>query len=193
MKKQSDNTILWWIGWIALTILTFFASSYLWTGFIAAHVGPMDQKGVPLIWVASVFGTWMILLVPLIVLMYNKVDRAYEDSRILKERTAQSARRAASGISFDPISEENRQLAPELVQKLKTMPWTIKRGHLVTASLNDGRRIENVFIVDRQEVVGVYGHDKAPFKSASDIKDLQATDENKLPAFKTDQWLRFDS
>ena len=192
MSKRSDNTVLWWIGWITLTILTFFAASWFWTGFIAEHVGSMDKRGVQVLWVASVFGTWMILLVPLIIVMYNRVDRSYEDSRIRKEEAAQSARRAASGISFDPISEENRQLGPELVKKLKTMPWTIKRGHLVTASLKDGRRIENVFIVDRQEVVGVYGHEKAPFRSASDIADLQAADENKIPAFKTEQWLRFD-
>ena len=114
MKKRSDNTVLWWIGWITLTILTFFASSYLWTGFIATHVGGMDQKGVPLIWVASVFGTWMILLVPLIVIMYNKVDRVYEDTRIKREKTAEGARRAASGIKFDPLPESEDRKSTRL-------------------------------------------------------------------------------
>ncbi len=193
MAKKSDNTVLWWIGWITLTILTFFAASWFWTGFIADHVGSMDKRGVQVLWVASVFGTWMILLVPLIVLMYNKVDRTYEDSRIRKEEAALRARRTASGIAFDPISEEERQLPAELAKKLKTVPWTIKRGHLVTASLKDGRTVENVFIVDRQEVVGVYGRDKAPFRSASEIADLEPADENKLPEFKTERWLRFDA
>ena len=193
MKKQSDNTVLWWIGWITLTILTFFASSYLWTGFIATHVGGMDQKGVPFIWVASVFGTWMILLVPLIVIMYNKVDRVYEDTRIKREKATEGVRRAASGIKFDPLPESDRQLDEDLVQKIKKMPWLVnKRGNLVTVTLKNGRRIDHVFVVDRQEVVGVYGYDKAPFR-AGDIVDVRAVDENALPDFKTDQWLRFDS
>ena len=79
----------------------------------------MDQKGMPLLWVASVFGTWMILLVPLIIIMYNKVDRAYEDTRIQREKAAEGVRRAASGIKFDLIPELERQLSNDLVKKLK--------------------------------------------------------------------------
>ena len=192
MKKKSDNTVLWWIGWITLTILTFFAASWFWTGFIARYVGSMDQRGVQVLWVASVFGTWMILLVPLIVIMYNKVDRAYEDKRILQEKTAEGARRLASGIQFDPIPEDERLLGRDLAQKIKKMPWKInKRGNLVTVTLKNGKRIPNVFVVDRQVVVGVYGYDKAPFRAA-DIADVNAADENALPDFETDRWLRFD-
>ena len=193
MKKSSDNTVFWWIGWITLTILTFFASSYLWTGFIASHVGSMDQKGVPLLWVAAVFGTWMILLVPLIILMYDKVDRAYEDKRILREKVTEGVQRTASGIKFDPMPESERQLTEALTQKIKKMPWTVqKRGNLVTAILKNGKRIPHVFVVDRQEVVGVYGYEKAPFRTA-DIVDVESADENALPDFKTEGWLRFDS
>src|SRR5689334_14637964 len=86
--SRKDHSVLWWIGWIVLTILTFFAAYALWTPIIASRVGPMSQPGVPMLWVAAVFGTWMVFLVPLIILMYNKVDRAYEDARINRERLA---------------------------------------------------------------------------------------------------------
>jgi hypothetical protein len=190
-SKKKDQTVLWWVGWITLTILTFFASSYFWTGFISMHVGDMDQKGVPLLWVACVFGTWMILLVPLIVLMYNKVDRVYEEARIHRETTALDARRAVSGVKFIAIPESERLLNDVLVKKIKKMPWTIKRGHLVTVTLKNSRHIDNVFVLDRQEVVGVYGYDNAPFR-IEDIVDVIATGKDSLPNFETDKWLRFD-
>ncbi len=190
-SKKSDQSVLWWIGWIALTILTFFAASYFWTGFISAHVGSMDQKGVPLLWIASVFGTWMILLVPLIVLMYNKVDRAYEEARIGREKAMHGARRNASGVKFISMPESERLLNINAAQKIKKMPWTIKRGHLVTVTLKNGQCIDNVFVLDRQEVMGVYGYDKAPFR-VEDIVDLAVLPKDHLPDFQTDKWLRFD-
>ncbi len=191
MNKQSDQSVLWWIGWITLTIVTFFAASYFWTGFISSHVGSMDQKGVPLLWVAAVFGTWMILLVPLIVVMYNKVDRAYEEARIRREKISESSRREASGIKFVSIPESERLLRASLVKKIKKMPWTIKRGNLVTATLKNGQRVKNVFVLDREQVVGVYGHEKAPFR-VSDIMDVNEAPEDSWPKFETDKWLRLD-
>ena len=193
MRKKQDNTVVWWVGWIVSTIVTFFVSSYFWTGFISNYVGDMDQKGVPLLWVASVFGTWMILLVPLIIVMYNKVDRVYEETRIGQDEVRENARRAASGIKFDPIPESERQLSQALAQKIKKMPWAInKRGNLLTVLLKNGQRIDNVFVVDHEEVVGVYGFEKAPFRVA-DIVDVIAADLQNLPNFETDRWLRFDS
>src|SRR5687768_2772555 len=90
MKQEKDGnyTVLWWIGWITLTIISFFISCYFWTGFIAKYVGSMDKPGVPIVWVTAVFGTWMVLLVPLIVIMYSKVDKAYEDARLKRETDA---------------------------------------------------------------------------------------------------------
>lgn len=190
-SKKSNQSVLWWIGWIMLTILTFFAAGYFWTGFISAHVGGMDQKGVPLLWVACVFGTWMILLVPLIVLMYNKVDRAYEEARIHHEMISDGARRAVSGVKFISIPEPERLLNKDLVNKIKKMPWTIKRGHLVTVTLKNSQHVDNVFVLDRQEVVGVYGYENAPFRIV-DIVDVRIPASDSLPNFETDKWLRFD-
>ena len=191
MNKQSDQSVLWWVGWIALSILTFFAASYFWTGFISSHFGSMDQKGAPLLWVTAVFGTWMLLLVPLIVVMYNKVDRAYEDARIRREKLSEGTRREASGIKFISIPESERRLDARVVKKIKKMPWTIKRGNLVTAILKSGQRIDHVFVLDREQVVGVYGHEKLPFRVA-DIVDASEASEESWPKFETGKWLRLD-
>jgi len=190
-SKKSDQTVLWWLVWIALTILTFFVAYYFWTWFISAHVGDMHQKGVPMLWVALVFGTWMIFLIPLIILMYNKVDRAYEDARITRENVVGGVRRAASGVKFISIPESERLLNAAVAQKIKKIPWTIKRGHLVTVTLKNGQRIDNVFVLDRQEVMGVYGYEEAPFR-VEDIVDLTGIPEDYVPNFQTSRWLRFD-
>ncbi len=190
-KTEKDNTVLWWIGWIVLTIVTFFISCWFWTGFIARHVGPMDQKGVPILWVAAVFGSWMVLLVPLIVVMYNKVDRAYEDARIGRETVQLERSKKEYGVRSVLVPEEQRALPKALIDKLKKTPRAIYRGHLVTIVLRDGSRVPNVFILDRREVLGVYDASVMPFR-AEDILDVEPADLDRLPEFDPKKWLRLD-
>ena len=61
----------------------------------------------------------------------------------------------------------------------------------MTAVLRDGRKIENVFIRDKKDVLGIYGVDSLPFK-ISDIVDLETADAGRLPDFKAENWLRLD-
>ena len=189
--KKGESTVLWWIGWILLTILSFFVSCWFWTGFIARHVGNMSKPGAPLLWVSAVFGSWMVLLVPLIIVMYSKVDKAYEDARLAKETAASSKSKPDFGIKTVYLEESKLQLKKNLADKLKKTPATIRRGHLVTAVLKDGRRIENVFVYDRKNVLGVYGLNSLTFQ-IEDITDVVPTDLDHLPDFRTEKWLRLD-
>lgn len=188
---QKENTVLWWVGWIVLTIASFFVSCWFWTGYIAKNVGPMSQPNVPILWVTAVFGTWMVLLVPLIVVMYSKVDKAYEDARISREaRDLEKARKefGARAVNIDP---SERHLSDVLVSKIKKMPEALRKGHLVTVILDGGRRIENVFIFNKKEVLGVYDQTTMPFR-ISEIRDVEAADLDKLPDFEASRWLRLD-
>ncbi len=194
MQKSADNkqnTVLWWVGWITLTIVSFFASCYFWTGFISAHVGTMDQKGVPIIWVTAVFGSWMVLLVPLIVVMYNKVDRAYEDTRLSREKAELEKAQKNSPVRSILVPEPDREIPKNLADKLKKIPRAIKRGHLVTAVLKNGSKVDNVFVLDGREILGIYNATEMTFK-ASDISDLVPADLDKIPAFEAKKWLRLD-
>lgn len=190
-KKPGQSSVLWWIVWILLTIGSFFVASHFWTWFIAERVGPMRQSGVPILWVTAVFGTWMVLLVPLIIVMYRKVDKAYEDARIRRE--AQALEMAKKHLPFRGtyVDEEKRLLKKDLVKKLRKFPEVIKQGHLVNAILTDGRKIDNVFVFDRREVLGVYGLKEVNF-DLQDIVDLEPVSLDQLPAFKTEEWLRLD-
>ncbi len=191
--KQGESTILWWVGWICLTIATFFISCYFWTGFIAKHFGDMNRPGAPLVWVGAVFGSWLVLLVPLIIVMYYKVDKAYEDTRLSKESSASlRAPKNDFGIKVLHLDQAKLLLKKEHSDKLKKYPPAVRRGHLVTATLKDGRRIENIFVLNRKDILGVYGLESLDFE-AQDIADIEAADLDRLPDFKTEKWLRLEA
>ena len=191
LSPADETNVTWWIGWIALTIAAFFASAGFWSWYFAKGGGNMQDPGAAGRWVFAVFGTWMVALLPLIVVMYQKVDRAYENARLARE-AGEIKRPVPRSVYVDP---SKRQLGEKLVQKLKEVPPTLKRGrlqgHLVHAILKDGRRYENIFVVNRNELLGIYGCVELPFE-AREIADLEPAAPEKLPAFNESDWLRLD-
>ncbi len=190
-QPKEESTVFWWTGWILLTIVSFFVSCIFWTRIIATHVGNMHRPGVPILWVATVFGSWMVLLVPLIIVMYNKVDKAYEDTRMARETAQFSRTRSELGPRSVSVETSKRVLPKELTERLKRLPETIRGGHLVTVSLRDGRKIENVFVANKKEILGIYNTEEMSF-SADDISDLLLADLDKLPLFEAQKWLKLD-
>ncbi len=183
-KSAGSQTILWWIGWITATILSFFVAARLWTPWVADHLGSVRETRNAVIWIGLVFGTWMVFLVPLIIFMYQKVDKVYEDARIRRE-TAQKLFRSIL------VPEEKRQISNAVAQKLTDWPETIDGGHLVRARLKDGREIPYVFISGRREVLGVYNARTLEF-SGSDIETVEPETLDPAPLFLQNQWLRLD-
>ncbi len=194
LSTEDEAGVTWWIGWIALTIATFFAAAGFWTWFFAKEGGRIRDPGAAGRWIFAVFGTWMVALLPLMVVMYQKVERAYEKARIRREeREEKEAERPKARTVF--IDPAKRALPDPLVQKLKKIPATLKRGgrtgHLVTAVLRDGRRFENVFISNLTEVLGIYGEDHLPF-DAKEVVDLEPAALEKISDFSEKNWLRLD-
>ena len=190
LSQDDETNVTWWIGWMALTIASFFASVGFWTWFFAKNGANVQNSAAAAKWVFAVFGTWMVALLPLIVIMYQKVDRAYEKARLRREEAETSQSKRAKTLYVHP---SERALRDPLIQKLKQIPPTLKRGrqagHLVTAVLKDGRKFENVFVVNRSEVLGIYGYDQLPFE-VKEISDLEPAE--KFPAFSEENWLRLD-
>ena len=191
LSQEDETHVTWWIGWIALTIATFFASAGFWTWYFARGGGNIQDPGAGGRWVFAVFGTWMIALLPLIVVMYQKVDRAYEKARIRREEN-ETKKAGPKTVYLDP---EKRRLEESLVRKLKQLPATLKRGrdsgHLVTAVLRDGRKFQNVFIANRTEILGIYGYNDLPFE-VREIVALEPVDLSQSPSFSEENWLRLD-
>ena len=182
-KKNGSQTILWWIGWITLTIGSFFVASAFWTPAIAHRFGTIRETRTAVIWITAVFGTWMVMLLPLIIIMYQKVDKAYEDARIRREKAALRFRTIV-------VERSKRVLSREISAKLESVPETISGGHLVTAILKDGRRVENIFVAG-EEILGIYNYTELPFEG-KDVMDIQPADPDQLPPFLAPNWLRLD-
>lgn len=183
-KSKGVQTILWWIGWITLTIVSFFAAAAFWTPVIAHQLGSVRDSRNAILWIIAVFGTWMIFLVPLIIFMYQKVDKAYEDVRIRRE---QNANRFRSIL----VPEEKRLIPAVLSEKLATYPATVNGGHLVNITLQNGIVISNVFISECREVLGIYDAREMTF-DGNEIKDLELVNMQSPPLFLTTSWLRLD-
>ncbi len=190
MDKQDESTVTWWLIWISLTIGSFFLAVWFWTPFIAARFGSIKNPTTSLLWIIAVFGSWLVALTPLMILMYHKVDKAYEDARIRRETRAEKFKDPVK-IKAVYIEESKRQLQKTLSDKLKKAPQTIKGGHLITAILRDGRKVENVFIARGKEVLGVYDQQELTFQP-EDITDFELTDLAHPPDFTQKIWLRLD-
>jgi ABC-type Na+ efflux pump permease subunit len=190
-NKGSSTTVAWWVGWILLTILSFFVCFYFWTPIIAKHVGSMQEPAAPILWVVAVFGSWMVLLVPLIIVMYAKVDKAYEDARIARETAESQKAKESFKIKSILVEPSKRQLPAQISQKLSNFPETIRKGHLVTVILKNGQKFDNVFVLNKREILGLYGASHMSFL-AQEVVDVMPVDPDKLPNFKTENWLRLD-
>jgi len=190
MDRQDESTVSWWLVWIALAIGSFFLAVWFWTPFIRDRFGSVKNPGVSLVWIVAVFGTWLVALIPLMVFMYCKVDQAYEEARIRREMRAEKFKDPVK-IKAVFVEESRRRLSKALVEKLKRAPQTIKEGHLITAILKDGRKVENVFIASGKELLGIYDQEELTFE-AEDITDFELTDLTHPPEFTQKTWLRLD-
>lgn len=191
LTSQDETSVTWWIGWMGLTIASFFVSTGFWTWWFARTGVSLRESGATAHWVFAVFGTWMLALLPLMVSMYRRVDRAYEKARLARE-----AKEAEPHLRKTVYVEPGRRnLRDPLISKLKQYPPTIKKGrqsgHLVHATLKDGRRFENIFVANRREILGIYGCENLPF-DAEDIADLDLVPRESLPRFDESGWLRLD-
>ena len=191
-QKASSQSVLWWVLWITGTILAFFIAVWIWTPVIAARLGSIHNSRTAVIWVAAVFGTWMVILVPMIVVMYQKVDKAYDDARIRREKSAaQQSSQTTARFRSVLVEKSKRLLEPTVAAKLRKIPETVKGGHLVSATLKDGRKISNIFISNAQEILGIYDFTEMPFEG-KEILDLEPADLDTAPPLLAPNWLRLD-
>lgn len=183
-KPEGTRTILWWVLWITFTIVSFFIASWFWTPIIYSWFGSVRETRASIAWVIAVFGTWLIFLVPLIVIMYQKVDKAYEDARIRREKTALRFR------SID-VPLEKRKIPSSSTALLQNTAETIEGGFLVRLTLRDGRLIPYAFVNKASEILGIYDEREMSFEG-KDVVSVVPADNAQWPSFTTQQWLRVD-
>jgi len=119
-----------------------------------------------------------------LILMYRKADQIFK-SAVIRQNNLKIRR------STFFLEKSKRILPQKISDKIRTIPSTLPRGHVVTAILRDGERISNVFVLDSSEILGVYDRSELDFE-AQDIADIEPLDWNNLPAYDESKWLRLD-
>jgi len=179
LNDDQERAVDAWLWGMSVFIGLLVLSALLWSLRLRAAIAPPGMQGV---WAKAVFGSWLVILIPFLVLMYRKADAIF--TRAVARQTYQPKYRTHF------VDRPKRLLPAGLAARLRSIPPVLPNGHVVTLVLKDGRRIPHVF-VSRGEVLGVYGRPHPDF-DAPDAVDLQPMSAKDLPAYEEEKWLRFD-
>ena len=146
-----------------------------------------DSKGFETFnpsWAKAVFGSWLILILPLLVIMYRRADEIFKDAII---------RQTQKPVSFRTVFVEkvNRILPQKISEKLRDVPATLNNSHIVNLKLKNGNQVPNVFVLNSTEVLGIYDETDLKFHM-NDIEDIEPVDLGRLSGYEESKWLRLD-
>lgn len=179
-QDQEKAVDAWRLG-MSCFIGILIASALFWSFWFRAEI-TSAHKGISGNWLKAVLGTWLLLLLPVLAYLYKKTDQ------ILK---AAIERQTQMGPKFKTqFVEKSKRILPDaLSAKLENVPETMAKAHVINLILKDGRRITDVFILNRKEVLGIYNRDNVDF-DISESSDLEPVSQ--LTQYDEERWLRLD-
>ena len=180
LNDDQEKAVDAWLGGMSLFIGSLILSCLFWTVRYKQQV--MESPALDEMWAKSVFGTWLVLLLPFLVMMYRQADRLF--------KTAEERQLYTPRFKIQSVDEAKRQLSESLKKKIKAIQPALPGGHIVTAILSNGKKIPHVFIYQGREVLGVY--DRELDFSLADIIDFEPIPLDNLPAYEETKWLRLD-
>lgn len=180
LNDDQEKAVDAWLLGMGVFIGLLVASLFVWSWLLK---GRIDQGGYDTLWIKSVFVSWLVILLPFLILMYRKADLIFKTA----------AERQTYSPKFRTVSvERSKRLLPDpIVQKLKGFPPTLREGHVVTLILSGGREVPNVFVLNHREILGVYDQTNFDF-STQDVSGVEQSDPSKLPPYDESLWLKFD-
>lgn len=180
-QDQEKAVDAWRLG-MSCFIGILILSALFWSFWFREEITNPAHQGLSGNWLKAVLGTWLILLLPVLAYLYKKTDQ------ILK---AAIERQTQIGPKFKTqFVEKSKRILPDtLAKKLENIPETMPKAHVVNLILKSGRKIPDVFVLNRKEVLGIYGCDKVDFDilESSDVEPV-----SQLAEYNEEQWLRLD-
>ena len=172
LNDDQEKAVDAWFWGMGLFIGLLIASAFFWSFWLKGSL-----------WFKYVFATWLVILFPFLILMYRQADRIFKTA---------AARQTYVPRFRSIFIEPSKRLLPQAVaEKIKTFAPTLSSGHVVTAVLKSGQRVSHVFVLNFNEILGVY--DKIDFDfDARDVVDTEKIDPGQLPAYEEAKWLRLD-
>lgn len=185
LNDDQEKAVDAWLRGMGLFTGLLIASAFFWTWVLigsGGHEGrPYD--GLDLGWMKAVFATWLVILFPFLILMYRQADRIF--------KTAVVRQTYIPKFKSVYIEPSKRFLPQKMAEKIKTFTPTLSSGHVVTAVLKSGERVPHVFVLNANEILGVYDKMELGFE-ARDVVDVQKMDPGDLPPYEEAKWLRLD-
>lgn len=181
LNDDQEKAVDAWLFGVGVFIGTLVASAFGWSLVFEKNLH-RDIPGMDGGWAKAVFGTWIAVLIPFLVLMYRKADAIFQ--------TANARQTYRPGYRRQSVPLEDRLLPEALAKKLQSAKSPLPNGHLVNLTLKNGGTVPYVFVMRGREVVGIY--DRTDFGLRMD--DIAAVDpwEGELPLFEEGRWLRVD-
>lgn len=181
LNDDQENAVDAWLFGMGIFIGLLIMSALIWNVVLRERIH--HSAGFEPAWLKAVFATWLVILFPFLIFMYRKADSIF--------KTAVERQTYAPKFKSVAVDRAKRLLPRPVSEKLKVAPPTLRQGHVVTALLKDGRRISDVFILNNEEILGVYDRAELGFEG-SDISGIEVTSPEKLPSYDESLWLRVD-
>ncbi len=183
LNQDEEKSVDAWLMTVGAFVGLLVVSATVWAFVLKSRI-QMDPQRMDPLWAKAVFGTWLLLLLPFLVLLYRRADTIFKNAVL---------RQTAAGPKFRMtlVEKSKRVLPARLSEKIAGAPPTLRQGHIVTLVLKDGSRVPDCFVLNQSEILGVY--DRAEFTlNAKDAIDIEVADPEKLPAYEESKWLRLD-
>ena len=181
LNTDQERAVDAWLLGVSVFIGSLVVSALAWAFMYRQRFGL--SQGLDPLWARAVFGSWIVILIPFLILMYRKADAIF--------LSAQSRQTYEPSYRRQFMEESQRQLPAHFVTKLSSVKPILANGHLVDLKLKDGRQVRYVFVLNGREILGVYDRDKIDF-TAGDVEAMELVSPENLPVFDPALWLRLD-
>jgi hypothetical protein len=184
LNLDQEKALEAWLKAMGIFVGLLVASALGWSLILKKNLGQNTGTGLDPVWAKAVFGTWLFFLFPFLIWMYKTADRIFKSAVIRQTQT---------GPSFKTVMvEKSKRLLPKrLAAKIAGCPPTLEKGHVVTLVAKDGSKIQDVFVLNSSEVLGLYNREKLDF-NPYEMVDVECLDSGMLPPYEESKWLRLD-
>lgn len=181
LNDDQEKALDAWLKAMGLFIGLLILSALFWSYYHRVLLTAPDHRAVSGLWLKQVAATWMVLFLPFLVWMYKKADNLFQ--------VASARQTIKASFQSTMVERSKRLLSEEIQKKIKNVPPTLPRGHVLTLQLRNGERVPHVFVIDGREILGLYDRETIHFE-AGDVEDIAV--EKDIPVFEESKWLRLD-
>ncbi len=181
LNTHQEKAVDAWQTAMMIFIGALIGSLFFWSWRYREELGGSGIYGP---WVKAVLVTWLVVLLPFLILMYRRADQIFRDAR---------QEQAAPGPQFRArfYDKASRQLPGLARLQLEGIAPTVGEGHVVSLRLRNGSVIPHVFILHRREILGIYDAEALSF-SMEEIEGVEVLKPESLPPYEEARWLRLD-